>query len=552
MAKFVNSPRFETAVRQRARARSGLRVAGAPPTIEFNPQFAGALDRMERTDQHLFVTGRAGTGKSTLLEVFRQRTKKNVAVLAPTGVAAVNVRGQTIHSFFGFKPSVTVETARKPVRRPHRAALYRNLAALLIDEASMVRADLLDCMDAFLRVNGRQKGQPFGGVQMLFIGDLYQLPPVVASREERRLFSSAYDTPYFFSARSFRAIDVAVVELEKIYRQHDSAFIDILNAVRNRSVTDVHLQRLNDRVDPRFDPPSDGMLFIHLTPTNAAAAAENARRLASVRSPPLTYEGIISGDFDEGALPAELHLRVKVGAQIMLLNNDQKNRWVNGTVGQIVDCEPGRRGDADTLLVELADGGVVDVTPHTWEMFRFEWNPDAERLEPEVVGTFTQYPLMLAWAVTIHKSQGKTFDRVIIDMGRGAFAHGQTYVALSRCTTLEGIVLKRPIEKRHILLDWRVVKFLTTHQYAASECTLPLEQKVAMIRDAIARKQHLRFTYLKSSDEKSVRTVRPEEIGEMEYEGVTFLGLRGYCFTRKDDRVFRVDRILELSVADGR
>jgi ATP-dependent exoDNAse (exonuclease V) alpha subunit len=239
---------------------------------------------------------------------------------------------------------------------------------------------------------------------------------------------------------------------------------------------------------------------------------------------------------------------VKVGAQIMLLNNDSNGRWVNGTVGRIVGREAGRGGDPDLLVVELGDGRTVDVVPYTWEMFRFVFDEATGRLESEVVGAFTQYPLMLAWAVTIHKSQGKTFDRVIIDMGRGAFAHGQTYVALSRCTTLAGIVLVKPIETKHILLDWRIVRFLTAHQYQASEERLPLSEKVARIEAAIKEGKCLRMVYLKSSDEKSVRVVRPEEVGAMEYEGKEFQGLRGYCFSRKDTRVFRVDRILELSV----
>lgn len=538
------------AARARQQERRG-NVATVPAAIELNPQFARALDLMEGSGAHLFITGRAGTGKSTLLEVFRKQTKKNVAVLAPTGVAAVNVRGQTIHSFFKFRPDVTVDAVRRRGAVRDGSALYRKLDAILIDEASMLRADLLDCVDAFLRVNGRNRGSPFGGIQMLFIGDLYQLPPVVAGGDERRFFTTTYETPYFFSARAFAGADVGVVELEKIYRQHDPAFIRLLNAVRNRTVTDKHLALLNRRVLPHAAPAAGDGFFIHLTPTNAMAAAENARRLGAFRSPVLAFDGTLQGDFDDRALPTNVHLRVKVGAQVMLVNNDRQGRWVNGTIGRIVERVHGRGDDADALLVELADGGVVDVGPYTWEMFRFVWNQGAGRLESEVVGSFTQYPLMLAWAVTIHKSQGKTFDRVVLDMGRGAFAHGQTYVALSRCTSLEGIVLKRPIQKKDIFLDWRVVKFLTQHQYAVSERALPLEQKLAAIRDAIQQQKCLHLTYLKASDEKSVRTVRPEEVGEMEYEGVTFLGLRGYCFERQDTRVFRVDRILELALAEA-
>ncbi len=520
----------------------------AGPGIEWNPEFRRAFELMERTGRHLFVTGRAGTGKSTLLNAFRERTQKKVAVLAPTGVAAVNVRGQTIHSFFGFRPDVTPDTVRRiRIRNRKQERLYQELDTLLIDEASMVRADLLDCVEVFLRLHGRRRGQPFGGVQMLYVGDLYQLPPVVTGGE-RVLFRTRYESPYFFAAQAFRRAPVELVELEKVYRQRDDAFLRILNAVRNRSVTDEHLAALNARVDPAFEPAERDGLFVHLTPTNAAAAAENERRLARLPGRIFRYDGEASGEFGAGALPADLHLAVKVGAQVMLLNNDSRGRWVNGTVGRIADQEAGRGGEPDTLMVELADGGTVDIVPYTWEMFRFVFDEAAGQLASEVVGTFTQYPLMLAWAVTIHKSQGKTFDRVIIDMGRGAFAHGQTYVALSRCTTLAGIVLKKPIEQKHILLDWRIVTFLTAHQYQASEERLPLAEKVARIEHAIREGKCLRMVYLKSSDEKSVRVVRPEEVGPMEYEGKEFLGLRGYCFSRKDTRVFRVDRILELSL----
>jgi ATP-dependent DNA helicase PIF1 len=427
------------------------------PRIDINEQFQHALDVMENSDRSIFITGRAGTGKSTLLNYFRNTTRKKVAVLAPTGVAALNVKGQTIHSFFRFKPGITPDRVKK-LRVNNSESIYRKLDAIVIDEVSMVRADLLDCVDQFLRLNGPEADKPFGGIQMAFIGDLYQLPPVVTV-EEKEVFQSLYETPYFYGARVFESFEMEFVELEKIYRQHDEQFITLLNAIRNNSVTEEGLELLNKEYQPEFEPPPDDF-YVYLTTTNRLAEEINGKRLAGLKGRLYTFTGSIEGDFGQEYLPTAIELQVKVGAQVMMLNNDTEGRWVNGSIGKITDITQNGKGNY-IIIAELADGEEVEITPFTWEIFRFF--VEAGGLQSEVIGKFTQYPLMLAWAVTIHKGQGKTFDRVIIDIGKGTFAHGQMYVALSRCTTLGGIVLKKPALKKHIWTNYQVMDFLTKY-----------------------------------------------------------------------------------------
>ena len=509
--------------------------------IELNPEFQRALDIMERTDKCVFVTGRAGTGKSTLLEYFRSVTQKKVAVLAPTGVAALNVKGQTIHSFFRFKPGITVDKIRKLRDDDDNNSIYQELDAIVIDEISMVRADLLDCVDAFLRLNGPDKRKPFGGIQMVFIGDLYQLPPVVKG-DEKTIFRSLYETPYFFSAHVMGRLEMEFVELEKIYRQHDEHFISLLNAIRNNSVTDESLALLNERCLSNFTPPPEEY-YIYLTTTNALAEGINREQLERLSGDLYTLKGRVSGELETENLPTAIELKVKAVAQVMLLNNDAAGRWVNGSVGRITAIDT-KSDDEPVVIVRLSGGYEVEVTPYTWEVFRF-FIEDG-KLETEVTGTFRQYPLMLAWAVTIHKGQGKTFEKVVIDIGRGTFAHGQMYVALSRCTSLEGIILKKPIRKNHIWMDWKVVKFLTKFQYDRAELSSPVNEKIALIEKAIRDRTTLKITYLKPNDEKSQRIIAPKEVGEMEYNSVKYTGLKAYCYTRRADRTFRVDRILKI------
>ncbi len=512
-------------------------------SVEINEKFRAALDVLENTNKNIFITGRAGTGKSTLLEYFRLTTKKNVAVLAPTGVAALNVKGQTIHSFFGFRPDVTQFT----VRKKRGSSLYRSLDMIIIDEISMVRADLLDCIDKFMRLNGKDSSLPFGGVQMAFVGDLYQLSPIVTYRE-KKMFKEYYASEYFFDANAFNDLDAEFVELDKCYRQDDAHFIELLNAVRNNTATEVHLKELNKRFDPSFSPMvSDG--YITLVPINRLADEINNANLAKLKTETFAYKARFKGDFDIKSLPAEERLYVKVGSQVMLLNNDKDRRWVNGSVGYIAAINQ-EDGAADVIIVRFADGSTAEVTPHTWELFRFSYDAGSRRLIPEVIGSFTQYPMMLAWAVTIHKSQGKTFDKMIVDVGSGTFANGQLYVALSRCVSLEGIILKKRLEKRHIFTDWRVVRFITRYQYGKSEKKMPLREKKKLIEQAIKSGKSIEILYLKANDEKSRRIVKPSKIGRFDYMGMSYSGMSGFDSKRKEERNFRIERILEIKTIE--
>jgi len=424
--------------------------------IELNPQFKKALDLMENTGKNLFVTGKAGTGKSTLLQYFRLNTQKKVVVLAPTGVAALNVNGETIHSFFGFKPGITIKKVDKLKRK--NSGIYQEIDVIIIDEISMVRADLLDCVNLFLRLKGRDSSRAFGGVQMIFIGDLYQLPPVVKD-EEKEMMRMHYESPYFFDAKVFEYFSMEFIELGKIYRQEDENFISLLNSIRNNSISYKQIATLNERLGFEFTKELEKGFAVHLTTTNKMALEINNERLNELGAEVATYQAQVSGDFNDKSYPTDYELKVGRGAQIMMLNNDSSGRWVNGSVGKIVDIRPSNDG-MDVILVELANGRTEEVLPHVWEVLHYKLNENTHTIDTETAGTFTQHPMKLAWAITIHKSQGKTFDRVIIDIGTGTFAHGQMYVALSRCVSLEGVSLKKPIKKSHILMDWKIREFM--------------------------------------------------------------------------------------------
>jgi len=508
--------------------------------IERNDQFQHAIDTMEKTNQNIFLTGKAGTGKSTLLTVFREETTKKVVVLAPTGIAALTVRGATIHSFFKFKPNINPADAERNARNWKKKSLFKRIDTFVIDEISMVRADLMDCIDVFLRTVLR-KDKPFGGKQMVFIGDLYQLAPVVTS-QEKNYFKDVYKSPYFFSSQAclHANFDLTFIELEKVYRQRDTQFIEILNAIRNRSITDDHLQRLNTRVQPT-DSQDSG--YVYLTTTNADAETINTRKLTEIKNPLCESIAELSGDFSPKLAPTDLRLKLTVGAQVMFLNNDPNGQWVNGTLGHIESIHLA----GHTITVQHQDGHRVAVTPHKWTLYKYVYDTASKTLRQESEGAFTQYPLKLAWAMTIHKSQGKSFDKVIIDLGRGSFATGQTYVALSRCRTLEGMVLTKPLTKNNILLDYRVVDFLTKTQY--KRAVLSLDEKEAIIQAAIDAKTDIDMVYLKPSDEKSRRSITPQYVGSLTYNGKKYRGVRGHCLMRNEERVFRLDRILEISNA---
>ena len=513
-------------------------------TIEINPEFARALELMEAGERNLFITGKAGTGKSTLLDHFRSSTAGDPVILAPTGVAALNVGGQTVHRFFGFGIDATPEKVGASRRKPRHPELFRKLTTIVIDEASMLRADLVDCIDLFLRKHGPRPRARFGAVHMAFVGDLYQLPPVVTG-DEREIFRTVYETPYFFSARALAGEELDIVELQKVYRQKDADFVELLNRVRNDSVDDEDMAHLNARVDPTFEPAND-VFHVSLTTTNRNADRINETRLASLPGTTLVSRAEVAGDFGREYYPTATELAFKEGAQIMMLNNDAAGRWVNGSIGTIESLEQDEE-EEDFLFVRLRDGDeFVEVRPHTWDLVRFALADG--RIVSEPVGHFRQLPFRLAWAVTIHKSQGKTFDRIVVDLERGAFASGQTYVALSRCTSFEGIVLKRPIAKSSIRADWRIRQFLTGYHYRRSEEAMPAERKAEAIRCAIEDGGKVAMTYLKADDTRSERVVVPISVGPESYMGKSFLGMRAFCPLRGEERMFRVDRILELEI----
>lgn len=423
--------------------------------LNLKGKFEETLQLLEHSNENIFITGKAGTGKSTLLNHFRDNTQRNVVVLAPTGVAALNVRGQTIHSFFKFNPYVTPKSVRESRPRKKLRELLEKVDMIVIDEVSMVRADLLDCIDESLRLhlNG---SLPFGGKQMVFIGDLYQLSPVV-SRDEREYFQEAYKSPYFFSAEVFRELDYGIVELDDVYRQEDQEFIGLLNKVRENQVNYQDLEILNQRYSPEFY--DEDSFYITLTTTNAAADKINNYELKKLRANVEEFHADVKGDFERKHFPTKSTLDLKVGAQVMLLNNESSGKWANGSVGKIVAVEFDAMEGDDVLIVALNSGKEVMVKKHTWEISKYFWNKELGALDVDLIGSFTQFPVRLSWAVTIHKSQGKTFDRVIVDIGNGAFAPGQVYVALSRCRSMEGLILRKPIQRRHIWSDRAVNQF---------------------------------------------------------------------------------------------
>lgn len=420
----------------------------------FDEAFLKALDILEKDDRHIFLTGHAGTGKTTLINHFRKTTQKNVAVVAPTGVAAVNIAGETIHSFFGFPPNITPDKARTYAKRSKKKKIYDALDILVIDEVSMVRADLLDSVDSFLR-SIRGIRIPFGGVRLIMVGDLHQLPPVVTSFEREALFS-VYESPYFFSAQSFQKLfqslfgQLGFLELTTIYRQTDTGFISLLDRLRYKKTTDEDLEKLNKQVV--FDEDLSGHVL--LTSVNQIADEINAKKLNEIMGQTHAFHATLTGKFSDKQAPAGEVIHLKSGAKVMLLNNDPDGRWINGTIGIVYEIKP------QSVIVKLETGDKVEVFPFTWNTYKTEVNEKNNKLESFEIGSFKQIPLRLAWAITIHKSQGKTFQKVAVDLGRGAFAHGQTYVALSRATSLSGLRLVRPLTHESIIVDPKVIEFL--------------------------------------------------------------------------------------------
>ena len=405
------------------------------------------FDAIETTQDHIFVTGRAGTGKSTLLNHLSWHTSKQIVICAPTGVAALNVGGQTIHSLFRLPIGVIADHEIEQSRELRK--LLGTIDTIVIDEVSMVNADLLDAVDRSLRQARQRPHEPFGGAQVVLFGDPYQLAPVPGDGDERAYFEDQYRSMWFFDAKVWSDADLRVYELSVIHRQHEAEFKYMLNAVRHGRVTAEIAQRLNET--GARPAPRDGT--ITLATTNSTVTRINSTALARLPGRSLTARAEVSGEFGGRSYPADESLELMVGAQVMFLRNDSDQRWVNGSIGTVPKID-------STVWVEV-DGETHQVQPAVWEKYRYSYSPITKSLKKDIVAEFTQFPLRLAWAVTIHKSQGKTYDRAIIDLGERSFAPGQTYVALSRISELDGLYLTRPLRPSDIIVDQNVLRFMS-------------------------------------------------------------------------------------------
>ena len=386
------------------------------------------------------------SGKSTLLAYFRSVTQKNTAVLAPTGVAAIRVKGQTIHSFFGFPPKV-IQT--RHIKKVRQIELLQNLETLIIDEISMVRADVFDAIDYSLRVHRKKLTQPFGGVQVIVFGDLFQLPPVV-NMDESSLLERIYPNgQFFFHSNIFQDAQFKTLELQSIYRQTDDHFIYLLNAVRDGSITNSQIDNLNDSLVDNFEM-DEGKII--LTTTNARASGINQNYLKQLSSEEFSYRAQATGQFYKELFPTDEVLKLKKGAQVIMIKNDPEKRWVNGSIGIIHDI-------AEKKIKVKINHKIYEVKKEKWDRIQYSYDDDQQEVLENVTGSFKQYPMRLAWVITIHKSQGQTFEKVIIDMSQGSFAPGQLYVALSRCISLEGIELLRPLKKSDVIVNKQLIGF---------------------------------------------------------------------------------------------
>lgn len=424
-----------------------------------NLEFQTALDLIQETNQSFFLTGKAGTGKSTFLKHIVETVSKNFVVVAPTGIAAVNVGGVTIHSFFQFplRPLLPEdEDIRVFWKDSEKRKIISAMDTLIIDEVSMVRADLIDGIDYSLRRNGGNPNVPFGGKQVVFVGDLFQLEPVtIKNSGEQKIINEIYGSAYFYNAKVFEKVNLFTVELQKVYRQTELAFISLLDKVRIKEITQTDIDKLNTRVFSQAEL-NKNHFAITLTTKNDLADTVNSRKLIELKATPFTYSAEVSGEFEESKYPTEPELTLKVGAQVIFIKNDTDKRWVNGTIGLVSEL-------TDTeIKVKLKDGSIHSIEERVWENIKYQYNKEKKKIEQEIVGTFKQYPLKLAWAITIHKSQGLTFDRVVIDFGSGTFASGQAYVALSRATTFEGLFLKQKMNSTDIYIDEEIKDFAKT------------------------------------------------------------------------------------------
>lgn len=513
-----------------------------------DPFISELFNRIERSSDNFFITGKAGTGKSTFLHFLAQHSRKNVVIAAYTGIAAINVGGTTLNSLFmlPFRPLLPRdEEITKFHKFNPRRAIIANMDMLIIDEVSMVRADILEAVDHSLRINGGDPFRPFGGKQVILIGDVFQLPPVVKSDNptEWQIFEEVYKTPYFFSAPSFKMTRFEFVEFTRIHRQSDEDFKEVLNKIRTGHADEDDLAPINKRVYPNYEPREKDFVLTLVT-TNKLAADINDRKLLSIPEPEFTYKAEITGDFSKDKFPTDEVLKLKTGAQIIFIRNDttteksakdNKRRWVNGTIAKISSLTK------DEVEVAFEDGSSSKIARETWNNNVYRWNKLERRIMSETVGTFAQFPIKLSWAITIHKSQGLTFDKMLLNMGSGAFTHGQTYVALSRSRSLAGLALRKPVTVKDIIIDDRVLEFYNRH-FTFNEEYRESQQQLGFIleysdffKDLLA--VHYKFTEEQWAKYKSILNhklaERTAEEAQKEYQKLSFGEIKEMIGQRK-------------------